>query len=217
MKSIQVGFAIVGHPRCGSRSLATAFGQLGLKVGHEKLERDGIVSWWNTARYQGDHSFKDPRLYPSEFTSRVIGHYIRNPIDAIPSILIENQFRERKNNSYQFRQWILSKEFDVDLDEMSPLTAAATSFVLWNDLAAKISDLDQPILVERPDTRQLQAMLGGALPFTGKEIKLPRENTTARKFGVDKWETSREDIIDATPEAFRPRLDYYLSLYDFLM
>jgi hypothetical protein len=206
---------LLGHPRCGSRSLAAALSNYGLICGHERLERDGMVSWWHTGHYLGGSDFNNGKKTPSKFSVSLVGHYIRNPIDAVPSILIENEQSGRENNSFKFRDMLLRRWYGVDISAMPPLAAAATSYALWNDKAAKFSDLNDAIKVENPDIRELIDKLsddceGGE---TLRVISVPRLNTTDVKFGINKERYSRLEILQSVDGDIRRSLQRYFDLY----
>jgi Glycosyltransferase sugar-binding region containing DXD motif len=201
----------LGHPRCGSASLANTLLRSGLQVGHEKLGLDGIVSWWHTGRLLP--KTKWPVLtHSTKQTSKawIAGNtflYLRNPKDAIPSIVLENEAKGRENNSFRFRRHVLNENFGIDIGDLDPPVAAAASYALWNRLAELSANCGH-VLVERPDLKTV-------LP--GFEMKLPRRiNTSLEKFRtagpiIDLMETAAR-----VPGEVRPWLDRYIGIYDSL-
>lgn len=199
----------LGHPRCGSASLAATLRSSGLQVGHEKLGLDGIVSWWHTGRRMPKTGW--PVLTPStRHSSRALiaGKtflYLRNPRDAIPSIVLENEAKGRENNSFRFRRHVLNENFGIDIGDLDAPLAAAASYALWNRLAEMGANCGH-VLVERPDLKT-------ALP--GLELKSPRRiNTSLEKFRTAAPAIDLKETAARVPSEVRPWLDRYLSIYE---
>jgi len=195
----------LGHPRCGSSSLAAGLSAAGLDIGHEKQGQDGMVSWWYTG-------FKVPGAAWPLFVSRgkiwIVGkafHYLRDPRDAIPSIVLENEANDRANNSFRYRRRLLKRRFDVDIGDLDAPAAAATSYALWNRLAEDIAT-DGQVLVERPD-------LARAFPELVLDA-FPRRNTSLKKFRMPKPQIEIAQAIAHSPAEARPLLARYLALYE---
>lgn len=195
--------------------MATVLSSNGLICGHERLERDGMVSWWHTGNHLDGFEFKNGKNHPSNFSVDVIGHYIRNPIDAVPSILIENEYSGRKNNSFKFRCMLLRRWYGVELSDMDPLAAAATSYALWNDKAASISVLDSAIKVESPNLSQLIEKLPANSECRERDMTVepPRLNTTDVKFGIKKEKYSKLEILKSVNGDTKKSLQRYFDLY----
>lgn len=208
---------LIGHPRCGSRSISTFLSKVGLICGHEKLEKDGMVSWWHTGNYMGQKLFRNGKKEPKHFSSKIVGSYIRNPLDAIPSIVVENEHMDRDNNSFRFRSRLLMKWYGTDISKMGPLAAAATSYVLWNNKAREISELSSPIKVEQPELQEIMELAG--IPATEEyEASLTNSeklNTTEVKFGKKKRNFSKAEIIESVVDdrSVSASLEEYLTLY----
>ncbi len=99
---------VIGCPRCGSGYTARVLQRLGIQVGHERLGRHGICSWM--------HAIEDISLpYSAPFVP--IGSFqttiafVRNPFDAIPSIMLENT----RASSFDFRRFHIYRLLDVDI------------------------------------------------------------------------------------------------------
>jgi GR25 family glycosyltransferase involved in LPS biosynthesis len=127
----------VGHPRCGSGYMGQLFQVFGLNVGHESMQEQGISSWMfavDDAYYPyGKNKYSRSRRYT--YFKHII-HHVRSPQDAIPSILVENQYSEK---SFEFRRKHIQRNFDIDLRELSAMDAAVASFILWNQLAERMN------------------------------------------------------------------------------
>ena len=117
----------IGHPRCGASYLASLIRAHGVQVGHEVLLRDGIVSWTHAVR-----DLNVPNGHNA--TYRSFAHtiaYVRNPIHAIPSIVLENG----RGRSLYFRRQHLLRTVGIDLaDYRGPFERAVASFLLWYDV-----------------------------------------------------------------------------------
>jgi hypothetical protein len=201
----------VGHPRCGSKSLAAGLRAAGLRVGYEGYGEDGVVSWFHTG-WRLPHA-KQPvfsnavgKDLPAEFwlSARVL-HYIRDPREAIPSIVLENEAMDRTNNSFTYRRIRLKQRFGIDIGLLDPPAAAATSYALWNGLAEEAAT-DGLIFIEHPDLQRV--IEGRDLP------QLPHINTSRHLFGKDKPQIDVTAAVAASPEEAKPYLKKYFALYE---
>ena len=131
---------LTGHPRCGSRYMSILLKHLGFDVNHESFGADGICSWLYAVKdlnmpILGKHRINPYASYATDFDYTLA--YVRNPFDALPSILLEN-WVER---SYNFRRNHIIDQLGIDLDNYkSDLERAIASFLLWN----KITQLKKP-------------------------------------------------------------------------
>ena len=198
----------LGHPRCGSTALSAMLKSAGVRVEHERLGRDGAVSWWLVGRRIPDAAWPiflhGPRENKEIWPGGRIFHYLRDPRDAIPSIVLENEVRMRANPSFQLRRRTLRQRFGVDINELDVPTAAATSYALWNRLAEDLAS-DGVVLVEKPE---LSNVLPGIGPLTPS-----RANTSLRKFGTTKPDIDFADAVRRSPYEAREQMERYLSLY----
>ncbi len=213
-ESVDIKLVLIGHPRCGSKSLAQYLSRAGLATGHERiaLNDEGLCSWWLTANRKpalGAYLYKsktDNRLLKPE----LVCHFIRNPLDAIPSIIIENEFNQRNNNSFKARQQTIKRKFSVDLADYDALTAATLSYVYWNKLAEQAVP-DLRVRVEHMET-DLQPIMEYYGLTAGKNI--PKLNTSATKFGVqDKLSVDIDTVMSAAVGKAGMYLSNYIALY----
>lgn len=141
-------FLCIGNPRSGSTFTADCLKQMGLDIGHETMGADGVSSWMlavNTDKYPFGSVTKINQYY----FENVI-HYVRNPWEAIPSLILENKYSPN-NISYIFRIGHINSVFGLNLHEfdissVSPieeLEIAITTFIYWN----KICELKKPTIV----------------------------------------------------------------------
>lgn len=198
----------LGHPRCGSAALSAMLKCAGVRVEHERLGRDGAVTWWQTGRRLPETIWpafaRGARDQREIWLGGRIFHYLRDPRDAIPSIVLENEWKMRANPSFQLRRRKIRERFGIDIGELDPPTAAATSYALWNKLAEDLAT-DGTVLVERPE-------LPNVLPGTIIS-KLRRANSSMRKFGTPKPEIDIPDSFRRSPREARLPLERYLSFY----
>jgi hypothetical protein len=71
----------IGHPRCGSAYVAQALLHLGLDVAHERLGRDGMVSWIHNVDDLAP-PFQTPPVLARDFAATIA--FVRDPLTAIP-------------------------------------------------------------------------------------------------------------------------------------
>jgi len=200
----------LGHPRCGSKALATGLRSAGLQIGSEDFGTDGVVSWWHTGRRLPDTSYPTFTSGGGKGNKREIWiagktvHYIRDPRDAIPSIVLENEAQGRRNNSFIYRRQKLKQKFGIDIGQLDIGTAATTSYALWNQLAGELATHGR-IFVERPDFSAV---------FASVDLcSLPRANTSRQRFGKDKPEIDLADAVARSPAEARRSLEQYIALY----
>lgn len=87
MFKLESKFIILGCPRSGTSFISKFLSYNGFKVGHEKLEKDGISSWCLVSG--GDNVCYGPsynEVIKKLGNNSEIYHQVRNPIDTISSI-----------------------------------------------------------------------------------------------------------------------------------
>ena len=131
----------VGHPRTGSGYLSRVLSAFGLDVGHEKMGRDGIVSWMFSV-----YDLENPWALNRYAVSRYYSHFshtilhVRDPFRAASSIIRENI---NAPGSFDFRNKHISRELDADLRQYSTdLEIAMRSIILWDRVIHKINNVD---------------------------------------------------------------------------
>ncbi|NEO35141.1 MAG: hypothetical protein F6J90_01995 [Moorea sp. SIOASIH] len=128
-------FLITGHPRCGSGFMSNLFRQLGFDIGHEKLGQDGVSSWLMAVKDLNAPWGDNSSSYYVKFNYLIL--YVRNPQDALPSILLENEVERSLN----FRRNYILRQLDFDINQFShPLDKAIAYFLGLN----KIIELQKP-------------------------------------------------------------------------
>jgi hypothetical protein len=135
---------VIGHPRCGSAYMSQLMQACGLDVRHEEMGDNGISSWMFAVVDEDNPWAKNKYALSRRYSvfDHVI-HHVRNPVDAIPSIIRENR---HSVVSYQFRRKHIKQLLNIDLDDfVSEIEKAAASFLYWN----KIIEQSRPDLVVR--------------------------------------------------------------------
>lgn len=149
-------FLCVGHPRCGTASMSKYLSTMGHEVGHEHMKRNGISSWM-LAVDDINYPWGDTNIDRKRFYFAHIIHIVRNPINAIPSIVLENK-HSPNNKSYIFRRRHIKRQLNISLPpakklinspELNQIEVAIKTFIYWNkiceqlnpDIVCKIEDL----------------------------------------------------------------------------
>jgi GR25 family glycosyltransferase involved in LPS biosynthesis len=138
----------IGNPRSGSAFTANCLKQMGLGIEHESMGADGVSSWMlavNTDKYPFGNVTKI-----NEYYFETVIHYVRNPWDAIPSMILENKYSPN-NNSYKFRVRHINSILGLTLEEcmsdsvtpLEELELAIKTFIYWN----KICEIKKPTIV----------------------------------------------------------------------
>ena len=150
-KIIYKKFLCIGHPRCGTTTISAYFSQMGYDVKHQNMGKDGVSSWMLAVNSNG-YPWGNIQTRKKYYFENII-HIIRNPFDAIPSIILENKYSPG-NKSYNFRKFHINKETKNELPKSSllqesqltvleELELAIKTFLYWN----KICDNQRPNVV----------------------------------------------------------------------
>lgn len=152
----------IGHPRCGTGFTAGLLRSSGVQVGHERLGRDGIVSWMALSGRESvpwGHAIgplaEDFRLFC----------IARSPLAAMGSILPENDNRR----SIGWRATVIWEKLGVDMFSHSevPQTGlgfALASFAYWYRIALDL----RPEIIFRVDREEDDASLTS---FLGRPVQ----------------------------------------------
>ena len=138
-------FLCIGHSRCGTTSISYYLKQMGYDVRHENMGKDGVSSWmlaviddnypWGNVKDKFRYYFKN------------IIHDLRNPFNAIPSIILENKYAP-DNKSYKFKKKHIKKILGINLPDVNfnkisltlEIELALKSYIYWN----KICEMSNP-------------------------------------------------------------------------
>ena len=206
-------FLCIGHPRCGTTSVSDYLTQMGYDIGHEVMGKNGVSSWmlavedksypWGNIKEKFRYYFKN------------IIHIVRNPFDAIPSIILENKYTP-KNKSYEFRKKHIKKILninlpDVDFTNLSLLDEtelAIKTFIYWN----KICELCKPeTICKVEDISSLQKFNTKNIP-----IETTKKNSN-KKFDGKIYEkpTITNDIYEKLDDNLKQELQNFCKKYDY--
>lgn len=92
-------YLVVGHPRSGTGYAAWLFQQHGLDVRHEAMGAHGTSSW-QFAVHDADYPFTFDHSTKANHIFGTVIHIIREPMDAIASILHTEQASEEFRSRY---------------------------------------------------------------------------------------------------------------------
>ena len=206
-------FLCIGHPRCGTGSISSYLTQMGHNVGHENMGQNGVSSWMLAVE---DESYpwgniKDKYRY---YFKNII-HVVRNPFDAIPSIILENKY-SLGNKSYKFKKKHIKKILninlpDVDFNKLSLLDEtelAIKTFIYWN----KICELCKPeTICKIEDISSLQKFNTKNIP-----IDTTKKNSN-KKYDEKVYEkpTITNDIYENLDTNLKKELRNFCKKYDY--
>tara|TARA_R110000772_G_scaffold155233_2_gene266300 strand:+ start:1507 stop:2703 length:1197 start_codon:yes stop_codon:yes gene_type:complete len=177
----------VGHPRTGTGYTHHIMNSWGLKVGHEKMKKDGIVAWQLT-HLKGPWPFLDNVKEGDSYKFNCIIYNVRDPRFSIPSIV----YTEANNEaSVDFRKSILK----INLDG-NPVEAAIRSIIRFDQLINK----------RKPDfTFRIEDQSKDLFDFLkSKEIKIKWDDSEVnKKYNArdhENWESLSEHTKNVDQE-----------------
>ena len=138
---------VIGHPRCGTGFTSYLLQKLGKDIGHEEFGKDGISSWafsvrqdklFNQIQNWGLNGGEWRRNYNFDSFKTIIV-CIRNPFDALPAIIAENDF----SPSFLFRRHFLNHNYPGILNStykhtiIQKLEIAIKTYIYWYKMIEK--------------------------------------------------------------------------------
>lgn len=120
--------AIIAHPRSGTGYAARLFQACGLDIGHERLGRDGISSWWWATPESLNGPPRPPAFNEGNYEGWEIIHLIREPAGVIDSV----RFTEPKSQPFRCHYG------DIDFRTFDPIQHAIDSLYSWNILISEM-------------------------------------------------------------------------------
>ena len=169
----------IGHPRTGTNTITDYMNQLGYNIRHEKMGIDGCSSWM-LAVNDNDYPWGNVKNINQYHFDKIV-HIVRNPFDAIPSIILENKYGGNQK-SYNFRKRNIKKYLNIDLPNgkniKNNIETAIQTYIYWS----KICELKKPDVVckiENTDTLK-------AINPSNKKIIIKRKNKTKNKLYMGK-------------------------------
>ena len=120
---------ITGCGRSGTTFSSKVLRQMGLEIGHERLKKNGISSWYMVS--QKKKVELGPSLYDLEKFEKIIIHQVREPLPAISSMLSTG------SPSWRF----LSYEIPIDIENDSKILKAMKYYFYWNKQTENITNI----------------------------------------------------------------------------
>jgi hypothetical protein len=198
---------LVGHPCCGSEYMSWLSGTLGLDIGNEKRGKHGICSWMLAVHDDTPLATVDKYAACRKltyFSHRI--HYVRNPRDAIPDIVHDNNLNPE---ALEYRRRHIRNTFGIDIEDCATgLERAALSYVYWN----RIIELDGTEATVRIEDQQeklaglfFEYGLLAQRPVPGWQIpaeieknrQSPNMQTGHESISEESWLNIRKDILEA--------------------
>lgn len=200
---INVDFLVTGHPRTGTGYVSQLFNAMSLEVGHEKLGSNGISSWLHAVKNQNIPFFSEKKMghynisrYDFDFKYLLL--LIRDPAEAIPSIVVEN----RNNISYSFRRFHIFQELNVDMNKYSYwLDKAIVSYLSWIKLIEK-QNPKATLKLESIEDDLVLFLKKNNIPYLESfknSFERSKANSTKQKYGIEKPKLSKREYRQADP------------------
>jgi len=114
------GLIIIGCGRSGTTYTSKKFKSLGIYIGHEKLNKHGVSSWYLVSDQKNVPI--GPSFKQIEKLGFPIVHQVRNPLSAISSMQASSWI------SFKF----LSNEIPIDFENDSKILKAMKYWYYWN-------------------------------------------------------------------------------------
>ena len=170
----------VGHPRCGSGYMSALLKSYGIDAGHERMGKDGIVSWMFSV-YDLNNPFSLNKYAQSRYYTSFekIIMFTRDPLNAIPSIIRENNESEK---SFDFRRKHIRLYNGYDVSEISgDLEKAIDTYYFWSLMVIGINKLDLIVRVEFDKDILLDFLRDNDFEVMVDYDSLPDENVNSDK------------------------------------
>lgn len=192
-------FLCIGHPRCGTKYISGLLTSFGYEIGHENMKKNGISSWMlavisNT--YPWGNVGIDKNKPFSVFNFKYIIHIVRNPFNAIPSIILENKYSAR---SYNFRKFHIKRELNIDLpiynsklNLIQDIEIAIKTYIYWNLICEK----NKPSLVVKLEDSYNILKEFNTKNIKESDLKIDKNETVNKFFGGKKYNKPRIVISD---------------------
>ena len=186
----------IGHPRCGTKYFAGLLSSSGIKVGHERVSTNGIVSWMlvsERSNFPWGESLHNFRSYQD------ITLVARSPLSAMLSVMRENELRR----SFGWRSSVIYEKTGVDIlcESVVPQTQigfAVASLTLWFELCMA-SNPNYRFRVDVPeDLEELSARLGREFP----DPSSVNRNSRSEQYGND---TFSPEMLSDIPRSWSSR------------
>ena len=136
---------VLGHPGCGSDTLAASLRDSGIDIGSGSDGKDGLDVW----QFATDDVVPNPAFTAARSRRALVWDHLLHAVcdirDAVPAIMRDNIFN---TVSYNFRRKQILAAFDLDLNALpTNFMRAVASYIYWNKLIQR-NDPDRVVKVE---------------------------------------------------------------------
>ena len=219
-KKIEKEILCIGHPRCGTKYISGLLTSFGYEIGHENMKKKGISSWMlavmsNTYPW-GDVGIDKNKPF-SVFNFKYIIHIVRNPFNAIPSIILENKYSPR---SYNFRKFHIKRELNIDLpiynsklNLIQDIEIAIKTYIYWNLICEK----NKPSLVIKLEDSYNILKQYNTKNIKESDLKIDKNETINKFFGNKKYNKPRIVNYDyeKVDDSLKLELKQFCIKYDY--
>ena len=191
----------IGHPRTGTGYTHKIMKSWGLKVGHEKMENDGIVAW-QLSYPKGPWPFINTVKEDNSYSWKSIIYNVRNPKDSIPSIIFTENVIDP---SVAFRKHKMGIRFTNNRVETAILSILAFD---------KFITKQNPDFIYRIEDQSEE--LFNFLKEAGHDIKWSKKHV-GKKYNErdhEKWESLSEDVNRLKP-SLKLKINQYCEKYGY--
>ncbi len=209
--------------------MSQLFQKCNLQIGHERDWEDGMSCWFFAvfSEYSPWGIPKQPGLSRFDFEFEYVVHYVRNPLNAIPSILMqidETYARgiEKKASSYIFKNVDKYLGINIEKNYVDNLETAIASYLFWN----KIIENSQPsatFKVESCESEVLQFLREKNLTDLNNidrskvfDIRLKNYNNSLQKFQVSAKPVVTNRDWENVNESLKKELNEFCDRYGYL-
>lgn len=120
---------ITGCGRSGTTYSSKVLKQIDIEIGHERLKKDGISSWYLASKK--NKVVVGPSLNDLKRFDKLIIHQVREPLAAISSMLSSG------SPSWKF----LSTEIPIDIQQDTKILRSMKYYYYWNNQTEEIADV----------------------------------------------------------------------------
>ena len=175
------GLAIIGCGRSGTTYTSIFFKSIGIYIGHERLKKDGISSWYLVS---DQHKVPlGPTYYEIKKLDLVIVHQIRHPLQSVSSM------QALGKSSWEF----LSDEIDIDLTNDTKILMAMKYWYYWNLKAEKKSVFSYQI--EKIDKIFHELLAIGNFPVKDIPNNISKKTNTRKHIDLNWSNLEMEDKV----------------------
>lgn len=204
----------IGHPKTGAKHLSNLLKAYGMKIDHQAMGEDGIISWMFTV-YDLNNPFYLNKYAKSRYYASFenIIMFVQDPFTAIPNIIHENKSNEA---SYEFRRKHILKNMHIDLNTLeNDLERAIENYYLWSKMAIEKNKPSLIVRVEYDDEILFNFLKKQKIEVSKNLKDIPAKNINSNKVYEEKIINtpviSENDWLNLDPQ-FKFKLNELCSL-----